>query len=93
MGLKKAERQVRDARARARAEMGFPRQLGSEGWVIDEMCTCDAMRSEHRPRFALGHGPCARTGCGQFTWAGHVLSDGRVMVADREVSRADKSLL
>jgi hypothetical protein len=39
--------------------------------IVDEMCTCDHVKSRHDPRFAAGHGPCSVKGCGchQFTWS------------------------
>lgn len=42
--------------------------------IIDEKCNCGALRTEHQPRYAPGHGPCHRTGCRQFTWSENVYS-------------------
>jgi hypothetical protein len=37
-----------------------------EGPVIDELCYCGALKSEHHG--FQGHGHCTKTHCGQFTW-------------------------
>jgi len=40
--------------------------------VVDEVCYCTALKSEHEARYQPGHGPCRRTGCPQFTWESFV---------------------
>ena len=49
--------------------------------IVDELCDCGAMKSEHAPRFhekikvaVMGHGSCERTKCRQFTWVSWVLA-------------------
>ena len=34
--------------------------------IVDELCYCGALKSEHLG--FQGHGMCTKTGCGQFTW-------------------------
>lgn len=55
----------------------FPMQRSDGKAVIDERCRCGRPRTEHEPGGggAFGHGPCAASGCGQFTWAGSVLAE------------------
>ena len=36
--------------------------------IVDELCHCRHLRSEHNDRFDKGHGSCQKCGCGQFTW-------------------------
>lgn len=48
--------------------------------IVDERCNCKHVRTEHSPRFSLGHGPCTHFACpcNQFTWVGWVfLKNGR----------------
>jgi len=45
--------------------------------IVDEMCECGHLRSEHlpyRPAVAAGHGRCTECDCGKFTWACFVLA-------------------
>jgi len=44
--------------------------------VIDEICKCGALRTEHSTRVAFGHGNCTRTLCLQFTWRAFVFDEG-----------------
>ena len=39
-----------------------------KGFIVNEMCICGALKTEHLPHFSPGHGPCLRTGCPKFTW-------------------------
>ena len=61
--------------------MNYPARLVASGKiVINEKCSCGAMRTEHedgRAQFAQGHGPCKRTGCREFIWAKNVYKRGR----------------
>jgi hypothetical protein len=36
--------------------------------IVDEVCKCRHLRSEHNDRFDRGHGPCQLCSCEQFTW-------------------------
>ena len=40
--------------------------------LIDELCACGALRSEHEDRYEGGHGACKATNCTKFTWVGFV---------------------
>lgn len=48
------------------------------GYIVDEVCVCGKLRSEHQPqdtgvREMDGHGACPESFCGQFTWKKFVL--------------------
>ena len=47
------------------------------GVVIDEVCQCGAIRSEHEDTISYGHGPCIRTSCPKFSWARFVFMSKR----------------
>jgi hypothetical protein len=64
--------------ASRRAAMGFPREVDGRV-VIDEACSCGALRSEHAALFLmLGRGSCRRTGCKSFDCHGYVEQDGTI---------------
>ncbi len=50
-----------------------------------EMCNCGHLGgmspddiTQHMDHLQLGHGPCTRCGCHQFTWAGFCDRDGNI---------------
>lgn len=38
----------------------------AEGPIVDELCYCGALKSDHIG--FQGHGACSKSRCGQFTW-------------------------
>lgn len=57
--------------------MELPCLLPDGRLIIDERCTCGALKSEHqthRYRHTKHKGPCPRTGCGEYTWAEFVFA-------------------
>lgn len=50
----------------------FPMRSNVIGTIIDEVCVCGELRSEHADTLAFGHGPCLRAGCPKFAWIGFV---------------------
>lgn len=58
-------------------ESPFPLHSATMGKIVDEVCLCGALRSEHEDTLAYGHGPCPDNRCTKFTWAGFVSDDGQ----------------
>lgn len=47
----------------------FPATLPNGKVVVDEMCHCGHLRSEHRTILAFGHGDCTMCkDCPKYTW-------------------------
>lgn len=50
----------------------YPDHVINGRFVINERCSCGALKTEHNARFSPGHGDCERTKCRQFRWASWV---------------------
>ena len=48
-------------------------ETGDEQTVVDDLCACGALRSQHNHTLAWGHGDCPATECGKFTWVEWVM--------------------
>ena len=55
----------------------FPRKMPNGRVVLDEVCLCGHLRSEHRDTIAYGHGSCAcACMCERYPRADHVFAPG-----------------
>ena len=43
--------------------------------IVDELCKCRHLRSEHNDTFSKGHGDCTKCECEKFTWISFLYSD------------------
>lgn len=59
---------MRHAEIIHRVPSPFPFKTPKGVIILDETCSCGALRSEHADTFAYGHGACDRTSCPKFTW-------------------------
>lgn len=51
-----------------KAENPFPKLCPSGKIIVDEVCTCGHLRSEHSDTIAFGHGNCGHCFCQKYTW-------------------------
>lgn len=69
----------------------YPAFRKSGETIINELCSCGALKTEHNPTLALGHGSCDRTNCRKFTWDKFISTndDGYSVVLDMLLAADD----
>jgi hypothetical protein len=55
----------------------FPRIWHNGTVILDELCHCGHLRSEHTDTISFGHGMCERCPCLKFTWFAMVTKPGK----------------
>lgn len=55
--------------------------------IIDELCYCGALQSEHNG--LQGHGSCEKTNCNQFTWKEFIFKTKEGKPSKLKKTRAD----